>query len=166
MKDLAETIRRQGLLQPATVRHVDGRYQLISGHARRPALRYLRDTVATTDAERERFARIRCLLLSGIDDARAATLTAIENLQRDDGTPLEQALMVARGRVVTHRRGLPAAPPIKALARAGQGYVLSDEGLRPVVYGALPPVSADYPLVGNDQAAARGLRLYETFVAG
>src|SRR5678816_4508687 len=59
VKDLAETIRRQGLLQPATVRSVDGRYQLISGHARRAALRYLRDTVATTDAERERFGRIR-----------------------------------------------------------------------------------------------------------
>ena len=55
---------------------------------------------------------------------------------------------------------------IKALARCGQGYLLSDEGLRPVVYGALPPLRADYPLPRNDQAAARGVRLYETFVAG
>ncbi len=48
VKDLAETILKQGLLQPATVRQVSNHYQLISGHARRAALRYLRDRVATS----------------------------------------------------------------------------------------------------------------------
>ncbi len=98
VKDLAETIRRQGLLQPATVRRVNGRYQLISGHARRAALRFLRDKVATSETERAPYRTLRCVLLVGVDDARAAALTAIENLQREDGTPLEQALMVARAR--------------------------------------------------------------------
>jgi type IV secretory system conjugative DNA transfer VirD4/TraG family protein len=70
----------------------------------------------------------------------------------------------ASSRLVEAYRLHPNA--IKALARAGQGYVLSDDGLRPVVYGALPPLSLDYPLARNNQAAARGLRLYETFVAG
>ena len=42
--------------------------------------------------------------------------------------------------------------------------LLSDEGLRPVVYGMLPPLQADYTLPRNNQAKARGLRLYERFV--
>jgi len=95
---LAESIRQQGLLQPATVRVVAGSYQLVSGHARRAAFRYLRDKVAATPEARTTYSAIRCVLLKDIDDARAAALTAIENLQRDDGTPLEQALMVARAR--------------------------------------------------------------------
>jgi len=127
VKDLAETIRRQGLLQPATIRQVDGRYQLISGHARRAALRSLRDT-ATTEAERQRFARIRCLLLPGIDDARAAALTAIENLQRDDGTPLEQALMVARARDAGQYRTIPETAEALGLplGRVRQFLLLAD----------------------------------------
>ncbi len=54
---------------------------------------------------------------------------------------------------------------IKNLARYGQGYLLSDQGLRPVAYGMLPPLSLDYALPRNEQPAAKGLRLYETFVA-
>lgn len=69
----------------------------------------------------------------------------------------------ASSRLVEAYRLHPNA--IKALARAGQGYLLTDEGLRPVVYGALPPLSADYPLPRKDQKAVRVQRLYETFVA-
>jgi TraM recognition site of TraD and TraG len=54
---------------------------------------------------------------------------------------------------------------IKRLARCGQGYFLTDDGLRPVVYGMLPALNAQYPLVRNNQKDAPGLRLYETFVA-
>ncbi len=54
---------------------------------------------------------------------------------------------------------------IKNLARCGQGYLLSDAGLWPCVYGMLPQLSADYRLSRRDQARAPGLRLYETFVA-
>jgi ParB/RepB/Spo0J family partition protein len=107
VRDLAESIRQQGLLQPATVRLVDGCYELISGHARRAAFRYLRDRVATNGDQRAHYSVIRCVLLSNIDDARAAALTAIENLQRDDGTPLEQALMVARARDAGKYRSIP-----------------------------------------------------------
>lgn len=53
---------------------------------------------------------------------------------------------------------------IKSLARCGQGYLVNDEGLQPVVYSMLPPLQTDYPLPRNDQATARGLRLYERFV--
>ena len=54
---------------------------------------------------------------------------------------------------------------IKSLARSGQGYLLSDLGLKPVSYGMLPPLAASYPLPRNQQGAAKGLRLYENFVA-
>ena len=69
VRDLAETIRKAGLLQPATVRRVDGQYQLIAGHGRRAAVRYLRDRVAATDAEKARWATLRCVVLEDVDDA-------------------------------------------------------------------------------------------------
>ena len=70
----------------------------------------------------------------------------------------------ASSRLVEAYRLHPNA--IKALARCGQGYLLSDVGLAPVAYGMLPTLTADYPLPRKDQRGARGLRLYETFVAG
>jgi type IV secretory pathway TraG/TraD family ATPase VirD4 len=55
---------------------------------------------------------------------------------------------------------------IKSLARCGQGYLLSDEGILPVVYGMLPiSISTSYDLNRNGQQQARGLRLHETFIA-
>src|SRR5262249_21129279 len=121
-------IRQQGLLQPATVRLVDGCYELISGHARRAAFRYLRDRVATNDDQRASYSIIRCVLLSNIDDARAAALTAIENLQRDDGTPLEQALMVARARDAGNHRSIPETAEALGLplGRVRQYLLLAD----------------------------------------
>jgi hypothetical protein len=53
---------------------------------------------------------------------------------------------------------------IKSLARAGQGYGLSDEGIRPLCYAPLPPMQGDYPLKANRQENAAGLRLYEEFI--
>jgi hypothetical protein len=54
---------------------------------------------------------------------------------------------------------------IKSLARCGQGYLFNDEGLGPVSYGMLPPVSSDLPLTRKNQSTALGLRLYERFIA-
>jgi hypothetical protein len=54
---------------------------------------------------------------------------------------------------------------IKNLARCGQGYLLADSGLLPIAYGMLPPLTARYSLVRNEQKTAPGLRLYETFIA-
>lgn len=55
---------------------------------------------------------------------------------------------------------------IKDLGAYGQGYVINDEGIRPVCYGMVPEVMANYPLPLRDQEQARGLRLFATFVAG
>jgi hypothetical protein len=103
VRDLAETIRKQGLLQPATVRRVGTGYQLIAGHGRRAAVRYLRDKVATTEAEKARWSTIRCVVLDDVNDARAAALTAIENgfLATAQRSPMNLPL----------RANLPKFPP-------------------------------------------------------
>lgn len=54
---------------------------------------------------------------------------------------------------------------IKSLATSGQGYLFNDEGLRALSYAMLPPLKADYPLIRKDQSRARGLRLYDKFIA-
>ncbi len=53
---------------------------------------------------------------------------------------------------------------IKSLARCGQGYLFNDEGLWPVSYGMLPPLSSDHALPRKDQSRSRGLRLYDRFI--
>ena len=85
-------------------------------------------------------------------------------MRRKEG-PLLTSLATgdASSRLVEAYRLHPNA--IKNLARCGQGYLLSDEGLRPLAYGMLPSLRADYPLPKKSQRDARGLRLYETFVA-
>jgi hypothetical protein len=100
-----------------------------------------------------------------------------ERIARSIGTRQERELTVRRkegplltslatgdasSRLVEAYRLHPNA--IKALARCGQGYSLSDEGLAPVVYPMMPALSVDYPLPRKDQKAAKGLRLYQTFV--
>jgi hypothetical protein len=49
---------------------------------------------------------------------------------------------------------------IKNLARCGQGYLYTNEGLRPVSYGMLPELKGDYPLV-RIEPTGRGLNLYD-----
>ena len=63
----------------------------------------------------------------------------------------------ASSRLVEAYRLHPNA--INALARCGQGYSLSDEGLAPVAYSMMPALSADHPLPRKDQRAAKGLTL-------
>ena len=79
LAELAESIRLHGLLQPITVRPLPtGYYQIIAGERRWRACRLadLRDVpVNIIDA----------------DDKTAAQLALIENLQREDLNPLEEA---------------------------------------------------------------------------
>jgi hypothetical protein len=105
--------------------------------------------------------------VGGVGDARSIGMPHVRELtvRRKEG-PLLTSLATgdASSKLVEAYRLHPNA--IKALARCGQGYLLSDEGLSPVAYGMLPPLNADYPLPTKDQRRARGLRLYETFVVG
>jgi ParB family chromosome partitioning protein len=84
LQDLAASIREHGILQPVLVRpRADGRYQLIAGERRWRAARIagMRQIPAIVDQ---------------IDDEAALEIAIIENLQREDISPLEEADMFDR----------------------------------------------------------------------
>lgn len=78
LAELVESIRAEGLLQPIVVRGVGDRFQLIAGERRWRAYQQLK--IRTIPA--------RVMTSS---DASSATLALIENLQRADLNPLEEA---------------------------------------------------------------------------
>ncbi len=78
LASLAESIRQHGLLQPLVVRRAGGRYELIAGERRlRAAQRAGLETVPVVVREADREEQF--------------VLALIENLQREDLTPLEEA---------------------------------------------------------------------------
>lgn len=79
LEELAESIRAEGVLQPVVVRPVGGGYQLIVGERRWRA------------AQLAGLTSIPALVRS-LDDRQAAALALIENLQREDLNPIEEAL--------------------------------------------------------------------------
>jgi ParB family chromosome partitioning protein len=79
LQELAESIKATGVLQPITVRAVPGgRYQLIAGERRWMASR--RAGKATVPA-----------IVRQVSNEQAMEMTIIENLQREDLNPMEQA---------------------------------------------------------------------------
>src|SRR5438552_14350049 len=75
---LADSIRRHGLLQPLVARHIAGRYELIAGERRlRAALRAGLERVPVIVREARAEDRLE--------------LALIENVQRENLTPLEEA---------------------------------------------------------------------------
>jgi hypothetical protein len=97
--------------------------------------------------------------------ASIGTQQRVERTVREEAGPLFTSLATreASTRLVEAYRLHPNA--IKNLARHGQGYVITEEGLSPVCYGMLPPdMRASFPLKRKAQEHARGLRLYEQFI--
>ncbi|HZW22959.1 ParB/RepB/Spo0J family partition protein [Noviherbaspirillum sp.] len=85
LQELAASIKAQGLMQPILVRPVngDGRYEIIAGE------------------RRFRAAQIAGLsevpvLVKDVDDQAAAAMALIENIQREDLNPLEEAQGIHR----------------------------------------------------------------------
>ncbi len=84
LEELAESIRRQGILQPIVVRSVDKqRYEIIAGERRWRATQ-----LAGLDT-------IPCVLKEVSDDA-AIAMALIENIQREDLNAMEEAVALAR----------------------------------------------------------------------
>ncbi len=80
LESLAESISEHGLLQPIIVREkADGRYEIISGERRWRASRLAKLTVV--DA-----------VVLDADDVKSGVLALVENLQREDLNPMEEAL--------------------------------------------------------------------------
>jgi ParB family chromosome partitioning protein len=78
LAELAASITQLGVLQPLLVRPVDGGFQLIAGERRWRAAQ--RVGLATVPA-----------IVRGSDDVSAVEQALVENLHRDDLTPLEEA---------------------------------------------------------------------------
>ncbi|MEO5716705.1 MAG: ParB/RepB/Spo0J family partition protein [Luteolibacter sp.] len=78
LEDLMESIRQHGIIQPLIVRPVDGKYELIAGERRWRASKKLGLTTVPV-IERE------------ASDRDVLEMALIENLQREDLNPLEEA---------------------------------------------------------------------------
>ena len=78
LNELVESIRAEGLLQPIVVRRVGDRFQLIAGERRWRAFQQLK------------IKSIPARILEA-SNASSATLTLIENLQREGLNPIEEA---------------------------------------------------------------------------
>lgn len=98
LTELVASIREHGLLQPISVRRVQGgRYQLIAGHRRLEAFRRLRaERPAQPGEAPDRFGTIPAHEKFDVTEEEMALLALVENLQRDDLSPMEAALGLAR----------------------------------------------------------------------
>lgn len=76
--ELAASIRERGLVQPLVVRRVDGKFELIAGERRLRAVSSLK------------LKEVKVVVMEATDQ-EVAEITLIENLQREDLTPLEEA---------------------------------------------------------------------------
>ena len=80
LKELAESLKNNGLVQPPTVRKLsNGKYELIAGERRMRA------------AQLAGWSKIRVTVVEA-DDQTAAVMTTTENLQREDLNPIEEAV--------------------------------------------------------------------------
>lgn len=83
VRELAESIREQGLLQPILLRSNGNRYEVVAGHRRLLAHRLIGLT------EIKAFVRT-------LTDEETLVLRATENLQREDLSPIEEAKVYGR----------------------------------------------------------------------
>jgi ParB family transcriptional regulator, chromosome partitioning protein len=78
LEELAQSIRSSGIIQPLVVRKIGARYQLIAGERRWRA------------SQRAQLLRVPAVLRE-VNDEQALELTLVENIQREDLNPIEQA---------------------------------------------------------------------------
>jgi len=140
---LAESIKAQGVMQPILARPAGGgRYEILAGERRWRAARMAGLTSVPA-------------LIREVPDRQAAAMALIENLQREDLNPLEEAAGVkrlvdefgmthadaaqslgrSRAAVTNALRLLELAPPVQALLREGKldmGHARALLGLPPL----------------------------------
>jgi len=83
LDELAESIRRHGILQPLSVRRVGTSYELIAGERRLRA------------AQLAGLTEVPCLILH-MDDKESGIAAMVENLQRQDLDFIEEAMGISR----------------------------------------------------------------------
>lgn len=83
LEELAQSIRASGIVQPLVVRRVKNRYELIAGERRWRA------------AQRAQLQKVP-IVIRDVPDEVAVEMTLVENLQREDLNPIEQAAAFQR----------------------------------------------------------------------
>jgi ParB family chromosome partitioning protein len=83
LAELAQSIRSQGLLQPLVVRPIDRGYELVAGERRWRA------------AQLAGLAKVP-VIVREVPDEAALVMALIENVQREDLSPIEEAAAVQR----------------------------------------------------------------------
>jgi ParB family transcriptional regulator, chromosome partitioning protein len=146
LTELADSIREHGVLQPILVRAAGAKFELIAGERRWRASRM---------AEREGIPAI----VVDFDDQTALEVSIIENLQREDVSPLEEATM--------YRKMLDLGYSVRQLAQKigkDKGYVenrlrLSDapDEIRELVSLRRDTISHAYELmkIGDERTRRR-----------
>ena len=79
LEALAESINLYGVIQPITVRSIDGMYQIVTGERRWRAARM----AGLSEIP---------VIITTADDKKAAELALVENIQRSDLNPIEEAM--------------------------------------------------------------------------
>lgn len=77
--ELADSIRQHGLIQPIVVRATGTNYQIVAGERRWRACRMLGMSEVP-------------VIIKDLDDAQTAQIALIENIQREDLNPVEEAM--------------------------------------------------------------------------
>jgi ParB family chromosome partitioning protein len=137
--ELASSLREHGLLQPIVVRRVAGGYELIAGHRRLEAWKTLGETQIAAVVRQE-------------TDAQAYVLMLVENLQREDLQPPEEAAAL-----LELERELGSAVAVARAIKRSEAYVskrkrvFEDPVLGPaVIHHSLPITTAEELLTVPD----------------
>ena len=162
LDELAASIRAQGLMQPVVVRPRPlGGFELIAGERRWRA------------AQRAGLAQLEALVCD-VDDRRAMAMALIENMQREDLNPLEEALGLKRllDEFALTQQALADAvgksrPAVANLVRllnlsAGVRELLRDGGLEMGHARALLPLPPPQQEALARAVVARGLSVRQT----
>ncbi len=83
LSELISSIRENGIIEPLVVRKIDDHYELIAGHRRLSALKFLKKETAP-------------VYIIDVQDQKAAELTIVENIQRVDLNPVELAKSISQ----------------------------------------------------------------------
>jgi ParB family transcriptional regulator, chromosome partitioning protein len=142
--ELADSLREHGLLQPIVVRRRGAGYELIAGHRRLEAARVLG------------WMEIAAAVRDETDD-QAYILTLVENLQREDLTPRQEAAALE---VLVRERGWSTRQIGEAVKRSAMYVsrrlrVFDDPVLAPLVLEDRLPVSTAEELLREPDIEAR-----------
>ncbi len=88
---LAESILRHGVIQPITVRRLDGGFQIVTGERRWRASRHALSTGKKCERPGYDLSRIPAVLVEPQSDVDRLEMQMVENLARADMSPLDTA---------------------------------------------------------------------------